>query len=581
MPDSHSSSKAGIAWGLFVATVVLLLAAAFYVHRAVMDLPQPVTLTPTEMPLTTIVYSADGHEIGQLFRENRRWVPYDDIAPAVTQALVAAEDHRFFRHDGVDGVRLIGAVWRTLWGEVQGGSTITMQLARNFYPEVGDGISLRRKIREVVTATRIEQRFTKTQILEAYLNAVPFGYATFGIEAAAQLYFNRSAAELNVSQAATLVGSLKATTRYNPVRHAEAALARRNVVLARMADLGYLPTHQAASLQKEPLKLDFQEHILTGGPIPYFLTHVRMELQEWGAEHGYDVFERGLRVYTTLDSRLQRVAEESVRRQVEALQRVAAYEWDARSPGLVSTSASRYSNAGKFGYVWRRYPDLVDQHIRHTQRFRRMIDAGADPLVAGAQLKGNASFLDSLRTAITTLQAGLVAIQPKTGHVKAWVGGLDFTRDQYDKVSVARRQPGSTFKPFVYAAAIEAGLSPDYTMMDSAFSYPVSGKVWRPYNFDRGYSGQAITLRQALVQSKNTVSAQLIDLLGPRRVGDVARRMGIVSPLQLVPSLALGTSEVTLLELVSAYGTLAAGGLRVDPVVITHIEDRSGTVIYR
>ena len=543
--------------------VIFLLLAAAFVHRLTRDLPDPVLLPSAELPLATLVYSADGVEIGRFYRENRRWVSFSEISPSIIDALVAAEDHRFFQHDGVDVVRLAGAGWRTLLGDVQGGSTITMHLARNLYPELGSEISPARKIREIVMARRIERRFSKEKIIEAYLNSVPFGFSTFGIEAAAQLYFGRSASDLNEVQAATLVGSLKGTTIYNPLRRPEAALARRNVVLGRMRDAGMLAEEETRRLAGRPLELDFQETILTGGTTPYFLAHVRRRLDEWSEASGYDVYRDGLKVHTTLDLRMQRVAEKAALRQAVILQDVAAREW----------------GGSRFPDLWRRYPDLVNEHIRHTGRFERMVRAGADPLVAALQLKDDRSFIDSLRQAVATLQTGLVALDPKNGHVLAWIGGRDFAADQYDKVSQAMRQPGSTFKPFVYAAAIEAGLSPDYTLKDSAYVYPASG--WRPVNFDGGYSGAEMTLRAALAQSKNTITAQLIDLVGTRRVVDIARRMGFQSDLRNVPSLALGTSEVTLLELASAYGPFTTGGYRTEPVVITHIEDRSGKVIAR
>lgn len=556
-----------------------LIALGIYIIIVQRGLPDPNLAAHPALPEATVVLAADGQELGRFFRENRRWVRYSDIATPVVHALIATEDHRFFEHSGVDIRRLAGAAWRTVRRDVQGGSTLTMQLARNRFKEIGNEMTVHRKLQEILLAFRIERAYSKRQILEAYLNTVPFGYNTFGIEAAATLYFDKTAKDLDANEAATLIGVLKGTSHYNPVRHPERALSRRDVVVRRMADVGFLTADEAGRLRQQPIYLDFQPDMLGRGDAPYFLEYVRRSLEQWAAARGYDIYGDGLRVHTTLDSELQEAAEAALEQQARGLQLVAAYEWSSSRAGLLSTSAADYPEGHTFSYLWRRHPDLIDEHIRRTRAFQERVRRGADPLVVAAQLKGHPAFLDSLRQAVTQLQAGLVAVDPSNGHVKVWVGGRDFERDQFDKVSLARRQPGSTFKPFVYAAALEAGLSPWHVVQDSAMAYNVGGRKWQPHNAGGGYSGRMMTLHEALVQSKNTITAQLVDWLGPARVRDVAQRSGIESELRAVPSLGLGTSEVTLLELVGAYTTFANHGRHVPPVAITRIEDSSGRVV--
>lgn len=578
-----------IVLGVFSFLGLWALLVAAYMLALLPELPRMRAGGYPGVDLATLVYSADGRELGRYYRENRTWVGVDAISPQVVDALVATEDHRFYEHHGVDLWRTLGALLRTAGGEREGGSTITMQLARNLYPEVGRAVSLDRKLKEMMTALKIERAYGKREILEMYLNTVPFSYNTFGIEAAARLYYDKPAAALDVAEAATLVGMLKGPTRYNPVRNPELARQRRDVVYGQMVKHGYLAPFEAARLRDEPLYLDFHPEALTTGPAPYFNEYVRLWLEAWAARHGYDAYADGLRVYTTLDMRLQEAAQAAVAEAMRGLQAVVDYEWSRASPALLSREADAYERArtaGRFepfAYLWQAHPDLLDRYVRETAPYRRAIQQGARPDAALAHLLATPAFLDSLRTARTRLSTGLVAIDPHTGHVKAWVGGRDFAQDKYDKVALAKRQPGSTFKPFVYAAAIDHGYAPYYTLQDSAMSFRIPGttRYWQPHNAGGGYSGRYVTLREALVQSKNTVTAQLMDVLGAFEVGGYARRMGITSQLDYVPSLGLGTSEVTLLELVSAYGTFAANGIHRPPVVVTRIEDRHGRVIAR
>ena len=458
----------------------------------------------------SVVMSSDGVVLAEFKRSDRLWVPLDKISPSVIDALIATEDRRFYDRHGFDVKRTAGALLSTLSGDLQGGSTITQQLARNLYAEeIGREVSITRKIKEAITALKIEALYTKREILETYLNTVPFLFNAFGIEMAARTYFDKHAAKLDVLEAATLVGMLKATGALNPVRHPERALARRNVVLGQMERNGKLTATELAALRKRPLRLDFERQPVPPTSVPHVVRHLRDWLIEWAGEHHYY---DGLVLRTTIDSRLQGAANKAVARQMAHLQRLAGGE----------------------------------------QRKRQR----------------------------SVLQTGFMAMDPRNGYVRAWVGSRDFATEEFDHVSQARRQPGSAFKPFVYAAAFTAGLRSNMTLIDAPVRIPLEGGgVWEPKDVSRP-SYRAMTLREGLVYSKNTITAQVAQLAGIKRVANLAWAMGIrESKLDAVPSLALGTSPVTLKEMVGAYGTIANDGRFVEPMIVTRIEDRDGRVL--
>jgi penicillin-binding protein 1A len=539
-----------------------------------------------DLKLASVAYTADGQELAYYYEEFRTWVPFSQIARPAIQALVATEDQRFFQHIGIDPVRLLSSVFYTAQGDRQGGSTITMQLARNLYPEIGKDITLYRKLREMLMALKLEFHYSKQQVLEMYLNTVTFGNNAFGIEAAARTYFNKSAAALGVAESALLVGMLKATTRYNPVRHPDLAQERRNVVMAEMVDAGLLARATFDSLRSIPVVLDFRAANISASRAPYFAEYVRTWANDWARAHGYNLYTDGLRLYTTLDTRLQALAEQAVTEQMEGLQAVVDYEWGRADAAVIAGTPGPYQRllasgqVSPFAYFWETHPELVAEYTRQSARYREAVAAGLNAEDVMERLLADAVFMDSLRAARTRLEGGLVSIDPANGHVLVWVGGRDFDRDRYDKVALSRRQPGSTFKPFVYATAIDLGYTPSQTVTDVARTYrTATGERWTPQNAGDRFTGRSLTLRQALARSKNSVSAYLIDKVGPEEVVRLAKRMGIRSELAAVPSLALGTSEVTLLELTSAYATFAAMGLYHEPVMVTRIEDRNGRLL--
>ena len=498
-------------WRAALALPALLL---LYVLLLIPFTPSVNDLRKAKSEVPSVLLASDGSVLAEYKRINRRWVSLDNISPNVINALIATEDRRFYQHHGIDFRRTAGAVLSTLSGDLQGGSTITQQLARNLYPEeIGRAASVTRKVKEAITAFKIEAVYSKAEILETYLNTVPFLYNAFGIEMAAQTYFDKSADRLDVLESATLIGMLKGTSYYNPVLNPKRSLQRRNLVLAQMAKTGKLDPVRLEALAKRPLRLDFERQIELPGPAPHVAQHLRKWLISWADNRGFDIHADGLRVRTTLDAGLQKSANQAVARQLTQLQRLA-------------------------------------------DRGRK---AGQEPAV---------------------LQAGFLAMDPRNGAVRAWVGSRDFAQEQFDHVSQARRQPGSTFKPFVYGAAFIQGASPDDVLIDQPVAIKTpGGGVWAPSD-GTPPTYQPTTLRDGLSYSKNTITAQLMQQVGPARVAQLAQAAGVrQSPLDLVPSLALGTSPVTLIEMVTAYGTIANGGDYMPPLLVAQVEDRNGQVL--
>ncbi len=496
------------------AALLLPALGLLYVLTLIPFTPGIGDLRKAKSATPSVVVSSDGIVLAEYKRINRQWVPLEKIAPSVVQALIAMEDHRFYDHHGIDLRRTARALISTVSGNLQGGSTITQQLARNLYPdEIGRSATVNRKLKEAITALKIEAVYSKREILETYLNTVPFLYNAFGIEMAARTYFDKSAEQLDVLEAATLIGMLKGTSAYNPVLHPERALERRNLVLAQMARYGRLKPAQVEALVKRPLRLNFERQVEPPGLAPHVAQQLRKWLIEWADQREYDIHTDGLVVRVTIDSRLQKAANQALARQMAQLQKLA----DAR------------------------------------------------------RKRGEEA---------PVLQAGFMALDPRNGFVRAWVGSRDFAQEQFDHVSQARRQPGSTFKPFVYGAAFMQGMSPSMTLIDQPIAIRLSDSdVWTPSD-GTPPSGLPTTLRDGLVFSKNTITAQVMQQVGPARVAQLAQAMGVrQSKLDPVLSLALGTSPVTLREMVAAYGTIANGGHFIEPMIVSRVEDRDGRLL--
>jgi penicillin-binding protein 1A len=569
--------------GMLAVTMFLSVYAAFLTS----ELPSTRELENPKFQLASIAYTADGRELARYARQNRSWVTLDEISPHVINALVATEDHRFSDHWGIDLFRTFSSIAHTLMGDRQGGSTITQQLARNLYNEqIGKEVTAGRKLKEMITAIQLERRYTKPEIIEMYLNTVEYIYNAFGIEAAARTYFNTSSSELDPLQAAALIGMLQNPSRFNPVRFHDRTQARRNTVLRQMVKHDFLTEAYFQEHREKPIEIDLQRSEITATFAPYFAEFVRNWTRDWARDNGYDLFGDGLVIYTTIDSRMQELANAAAQEQMDKLQAVVDFEWSRRANWNLGNQTDPYvaqTGHEPWAHFWATNRDLATRFVREEARFQSLRSEGMSEQAALNTLVSDEAFMDSLRTVKTRLEAGMVALDPRTGYVKAWVGGRDLSRNWNDHVAGTRRQPGSTFKPFVYVAAIDNGYSPYYMLMDSTFTYHVPGtrQVWTPTNAGNTYTGAMMTLKEGLSLSVNTVTARLVAEVGASQTAFYARRMGIrQSPLEEVPALALGTSDVTLLEMTAAYATMANGGIYNPPQWVTRIEDRNGNVLY-
>ncbi|MEM8559483.1 MAG: transglycosylase domain-containing protein, partial [Bacteroidota bacterium] len=571
--------RGGIAVG-----VLALLGLVFFLYLW-SGIPSLEEIENPENLESTLVYSADGEELARYYLgENRTWVPVDSLPSHLIDALVATEDRRFFNHWGLDLYGLAVVFVKAPFEGVRGASTITQQLARNLYRiRKGGDTGVTQKLREMLTAIQIERNYTKREIIEMYFNTVTFSNNAFGVQAASRTYFNKDASQLDLGEGAVLVGMQKATTFYNPVRNPGNAQRRRNVVLNQMVKYGYLDDATYRAMAPDSVRTDFQPYSHTDNMAPHFAEVLRLWMRDWAEANGYDIYRDGLQVYTTLDSRVQALAEAAVVEQMAKLQAVVDVDWSA-ADRYFSQSEDNYvryvadNDVEPFAYYWDRFSDTyVDAFISETRRAQILRNAGFSRDDAVDSLRTDAAFMDSLRTEKTRLEAGMVVVDPTTGAVRAWVGGKNFVEDKFDHVMQAQRQPGSTFKPFAYAAAIDNGFSPYYALPDTGFTWRIPGQpAWRPRG---GGSGGMKTLARGLATSNNTITARLTRELGPARVALYAQRMGVQSPIDAVPSVALGPSDVNLLEMTASYATLASGGIYRPPTFVAKITDRFGNTV--
>jgi len=564
---------------------VFLLLIAGYVIYLFQGLPSIQQLENPKTAIASEVRSRDGEVLDKYFTENRTWVRYRDISPNVIDALIATEDHRFYQHWGIDMIRTLAIPYHLMMGRWQGGSTISQQLARNLYKEIGQKFSVSRKFREMITAIQIERNYTKREIIEMYLNTVEFSNSAFGIEAAAQTHYGKSAKELTVSEAATMIGTLQAIYAYNPRIFPERSQRRRNIVLSQMQKRNLIPEEAYQNLKEQPVKLDYHPPFKTGRKSRYFGEYVRQKVQKWATENGYDLYSDGLVIYTTIDSRLQKHAEDALKTKLDSLQQIFENEW---------TTAGSNEYMDRF---WEKYPRFLTSFIEETDRYKngyQKYDTKIRNVVLDS-LMADSAFVDSVKKARTRLEAGFVAIEPSNGNILAWVGGSDYGNVQYDHVYQSRRQAGSTFKPFVYAVAIDNGYKPyhKFSKFPAKF-YDRSGNVWAPKDPSVPEGPVEVPLRQGLARSLNNVTVRLLpEIAGApgtnqlwkldpaaRKIKNMASNLGIdMSDTPAYPSVALGTAEVSLLELTSAYTTFANEGVHIEPIAITRIEDKEGNIL--
>ena len=553
--------------------------------------PSMETVRNTRPAQASEIYSADSVMIGKFFSENRTPVNYEDVNPVFWDALIDTEDERFYHHYGVDVPAFFAALKDfVLHHDARGASTITQQLAKNLFrtrTEYSTGLlgevpglkMLIVKSKEWVTAIKLEWNFSKKEILTMYANTVDFGSNAYGIKTACKTYFGISPKDLRPEQAAVLVGMLKATTTYNPRLNPENSMRRRNIVLANMLQHGHLTQEEYDSLCLQPIKLDYSVENVYDGQAAYFRSALQDHIQQWCKEHNIDPYTDGLKIYTTIDTRMQQYAEEAATEQMRIIQESFNQHWAGMNPW----QDEQYREIPHFiENIARRLP--IYKHLE--ERFPGQPDSvwyymnlphEMELFSYDGMFKTEMSTMDSLRYITRFMHCGFVALEPLTGHVKAWVGDIDFNTWKYDKVT-ALRQPGSTFKLFVYTEAMNRGMTPNSTYFDTYYRI---GGTWTPHNANGEVSESSMTLRSAFAQSVNTIAAKLGQDVGISNVARTAHAMGIKSKLEEVPSLALGASDVNLLELVDAYCTVVNDGKMLEPVFVTRILDRDGNEIYK
>lgn len=546
--------------------------------------------------LASELYSSDGVLIGKYFRSNRTPVDYEDISPNMINALKATEDARYEEHSGIDG-RAMGRVVVGLFagGSGGGGSTLTQQLAKNLFKmrnfsefegplyHIPGLKQLIIKSKEWITAIRLERSYTKNEILTMYLNTVDFGSSAFGIKSASKVFFNTSADSLKIEQAAVLVGVLKAPTYYSPRQNPKNSLNRRNTVLDQMFKYDYLTEAQKDSLTKLPLELDYEVENQNTGIATYFRTVLHNDLVRWGKEHNIDIYSDGLKIYTTINSKAQMYAEQAVENHMKYIQGEFDKFWKGRNPwidetgkeikGFIDNAVKRTEAYQYLNKIYGGNKDSINYYLRLKKKMKVFTWKGDKDTLF--------STIDSLRYYKRFLNAGLLSVNPENGHIVAWVGGIDHKFFKQDHVKQSYRQPGSTFKPFVYLAAIDNGYSPCIEFQDIPYTFQLEdGLTWTPQNSEGEYTNQTFTMRQAMARSINSITANVMDRMTPKRVVDYCQRLGIKSKLDAVPSLCLGSSDVSVFELVGAYATFPNQGLYNEPTYLLRIEDKHGKVLY-
>jgi penicillin-binding protein 1A len=590
----------------FLSLILFVVAVNYNVFWLFGGMPSLKNLENPESELASELISEDNVVLGKYFLENRTLVEFRELPQNVTDALVATEDVRLYKHSGIDARGLMRSVMGmiTMSKSKGGASTLTQQVAKNLFDTrtqkykglLGHipGIKLLIvKAKEWITAIKIERNYTKEEIVEMYLNTVSFGNNAFGIKSAAKIYFNKELNQLTTQQAALLIGMLQNPTQFNPRNKPEQAKRRRNVVISQMARYGYIPQEKSINLQAKPLDLNFKADDHNSGLAPYLRAEIQGDIekdieeinQTRSDDDQLDIYSSGLKIYVTINSKMQQYAEESVQEHLKDQQKKFSGYWGKRNPWV--------NDEGK------EIKNYIFDVAKRTQRYQELKSTYGDDMasinkVMNTQVRmkvftwtGEKDTLltpiDSIKYYKRFLNTGFMAMDPKTGHLKAWVGGINYKYFKYDHVRQSKRQPGSTFKPFIYATAfINNAFSPCDTVRDTPVTFgKEDGLVtdWTPKNAEGVYSNQNMTLRRAMGRSVNSVAAYLMKKTGPEKVLDYAREMGITSKLPAVPSLCLGAGEVSLYEMVAAYCTFVNQGTYTEPIIITRIEDKHGNIL--
>ncbi len=584
-------------WIIFGSLVLLLVLFFICVAKGIFGtMPTFEELENPRTNLASEIISADGKILGTYYVENRSNVRYAELSQHMPEALISIEDERFTNHSGIDEKALFRVAFGVLTGNKKGGgSTITQQLAKNLFPR-GENLSkpklVLRKFQEWVTATKLEYNYSKEEIVAMYLNTVAFGHNAFGIRSAAKTFFDKTPKDMTIEECALMAGVVNAPTRYSPIRNPERSLERRNLVLRKMADNGYITEAERDSISQIPLDMSrFSVMDHNTGQATYFREFLRGELNEWAKSttradgHPYNIYRDGLRIYTTIDSRMQNYAEEAVKEFMgKELQPSFYKHWKGQKNAPFSNMTADQID------------QILETSMKRSDHYRALKNEGMSwdsikaefnrpiPMTVfswNGPIDTVMSPMDSIRYYKWFLQASLVSIESRTGHVKAYVGGLDYRFFKYDHVTQARRQVGSTFKPFLYSYAMgDSEFTPCTKIPNIPYNIELpDGRFWSPGN--TGSGGDEITLKSALAQSNNWISAYLMNHYGPEAIITHVRRMGVESPIDAVPSICLGTCDLKLIEMVGAMSTFANQGVYIKPLFITHIEDKNGNVIYR
>lgn len=597
----------GLVWYRKIGNIAITSIVLFVLYLFIVDInflwlfgksPGLSSISKPSQSEASIIYTADGEILGKYFRENRTPVKYEEISPKLIKTLISTEDERFYQHFGIDFQGVFAAIKDMTKGRSRGASTITQQLVKNMYKTRNmystglfgyiPGLKLVvAKTKEWTTAIKIELFYNKKEILTMYLNTVDFGSNAFGIHTAAKTFFNTTPSKLNYEQSATLVGLLKATTSYSPIAHPKRSKERRNVVLENLYQHKIITRNECDSLKKTAIRLNFSvEQSLDGGAL-HFRAYLDKYLEDWEKETGYDIYSDGLKIYVAIDSRMQKYAEEAVNKQMRSLQKKFFDHWrgqnpwqDERHQDIVNFVEDIAKKTPYYTSLKKRFDDNQDSITYYLNKKHRtkVFDYKL------GEKDTTLSVMDSIRYMNHFMHASFVAMEPETGQVKAWVGDINFKYWQYDKVAQSKRQPGSTFKLFVYTAAIENGMSPCDMMTDKpiTWTYQDKGetKNWNPRNANGYCVNYQVTLKNAFAQSINTVAVQLAQKVGIPDVIKYAHLLGIKTALENQPATCLGASDVSLLELVNSYGTVINEGVYHDPILVTRIEDKEGNVVY-
>ena len=590
--------KALILLSLFMPILIIGVCVFFAISEMWGPLPDFKTLENPETNLATEIISVDNKILGSYFYENRTHVDYTELSPILVNALIATEDERFFSHSGIDFIALIRVLKGVLTGNksLGGGSTITQQLAKMFFSKrpASKIDRVKQKFKEWIIAVRIERQYSKQEIITMYLNRFDFLNLAVGIKSASKIYFNTTPDSLTIEQAATLVGMAKNPSLYNPLRRIEKTKNRRNTVLHQMVKNDYLSKDICDSLIKEPIVLSYNRVDHNEGIATYFREKLRSFMRDWSekkeTETGkkYNIYKDGLKIYTTIDSEMQTYAETAVKNHIKELQQKFYTHWE-------DFENAPYDTSWRVGQI---DSLILLPAIKRSERYRKLTNTNPSeedvlhvfnkPVKMSIfswekRIDTMMSPLDSIKYYNYFLHSGLVSIEPGTGHIKAWVGGINHEQFKYDHVAEGKRQVGSTFKPFIYATAIDQfKYSPCFKVPNVQVIFEKEkwglDKDYIPENANKKYGGE-LSLVEGLAKSKNTVSAYLMKRVRPNKVISLARKMGITSYLPAVPSLCLGAAEVSLLEMTGAYSTFANQGMYIEPFFVSRIEDKNGVLL--